>query len=133
MPIGQGSALNRGHSPNPQPQGGKGWVGPCPMGIGPNPFRVTLKGFRVTLKGFRVTLKGFRVTLKGFRVTLKGFRVTLKGWGALGGDIKGIGPFLIRGGVVWGPYGDNPFISPPKAPKAPKPFRVTLKGLGQTL
>ena len=61
------------------------------------------------------------------------FRVTLKGLGLCprfraepcpyyppplirrGGDIKGIGPFLIRGGVVWGPYGDNPFISPPKA------------------
>jgi hypothetical protein len=30
----------------------------------------------------------------------------------LGGDIKGIGPFLIRGGVVWGEGGLTPLYKP---------------------
>jgi len=64
--------------------------------------------------------------------------------GSLRGQPLYIPPFLIRGGVVWGPYGDKgrvgpfralirkgpmPFISPPKAPG----FRAEWAPLGPFL
>jgi len=55
-------------------------------------------------------------------------------WGPYGDNPFISPPFLIRGGVVWGPYGDNPFISHLR-PLTPalykwKGYPPFIKGLG---
>ena len=86
-----------------------------PLGIGPFKIRVGPNFKENTYKhSLKYGHKKWDHPLphpQPFRVTLKGLGLCPKGYALWALAPLYPPPFLIRGGVVWGPYGDNPFIS----------------------